>query len=360
MSNNTALTSLGCDGNQLTALDVSNNTALTYLWCSDNELTALDVSNNTALTTLGCSSNQLKALDVSNNTALTGLFCYNNQLTALDVSKNTELTELDCYGNQIKGESMDALVSSLPETGGALYVYDNIWCIEGNVMTKAQVAAAKAKGWTPYYFDWGWKEYEGGIPESVTVTIGEDGLATFCPEYDVDFSSTTTIAAYKAAVNGNTVKLTRVETVAAGEGVLLRSLSGDAVKEELPTIDAETAMNADNAFVGTLTDITFTGNKTADGATVYVLAKSEGKVGFFTSTSDNARIEVGAGKAYLPVKSDASRSLALVFDDDTTAIIEIAPSQSADDDAVYTLGGARVKTAGRGLYIKNGKKVVIK
>ena len=333
------------------------------MWCYSNQLTTLDVSNNTELTDLDCGGNQLTALDVSNNTALKDLDCGDNQLTALDVSNNTALTYLECYANQIKGESMDALVSSLPKTGGTLRVYYEISRNEGNVMTKAQVAAAKAKGWTPYYYDsnsWRWLEYEGGIPESVTVTVGEDGLATFCPEYDVDFSSTTTIAAYKAAVSGNAVKLTRVETVAAGEGVLLRSLSGDAVEEELPTIDAETAMNADNAFVGTLTDITFTGNKTADGATVYVLAKSEGKVGFFTSTSDNARIEVGAGKAYLPVKSDASRSLALVFDDDTTAIIEIAPSQSADDDAVYTLGGARVKTAGRGLYIKNGKKVVIK
>lgn len=32
---------------------------------------------------------------------------------------------------------------------------------EGNVCTKSQVAAAKAKRWTPYYYDNGYKEYEG-------------------------------------------------------------------------------------------------------------------------------------------------------------------------------------------------------
>ena len=69
----TALTSLSCDQNQLTSLDVSGNTALTYLYCRDNALTSLDVSNNIALTTLHCYRNQLTALDVSNKTALTNL-----------------------------------------------------------------------------------------------------------------------------------------------------------------------------------------------------------------------------------------------------------------------------------------------
>ena len=97
----TALTSLSCSNNQLTALDVSKNTALTKLYCSDNQLTALDVSKNTALTSLWCYNNQLTALDVSKNTALTDLWCYNNQLTALDVSKNTALTGLSCGNNQL-------------------------------------------------------------------------------------------------------------------------------------------------------------------------------------------------------------------------------------------------------------------
>ena len=39
-------------------------------------------------------------LDVSNNTALTDLECNNNQLTSLDVSQNTALTYLYCDGNK--------------------------------------------------------------------------------------------------------------------------------------------------------------------------------------------------------------------------------------------------------------------
>ena len=97
----TALRSLSCGRNQLTALDVSKNTALTYLHCSYNQLTSLDVSKNTALTKLYCYNNQLTSLDVSKNTALTYLDCWGNSLTKLDVSKNTALTYLDCGYNQL-------------------------------------------------------------------------------------------------------------------------------------------------------------------------------------------------------------------------------------------------------------------
>ena len=97
----TALTSLDCDDNQITSLDVSNNTALTNLWCGQNYLTSLNLSNNTALTELNCESNNLTILDVSNNTALTDLWIDSNQLTSLDVSQNTALIGLWCYGNQL-------------------------------------------------------------------------------------------------------------------------------------------------------------------------------------------------------------------------------------------------------------------
>lgn len=35
-------------------------------------------------------------------------------------------------------------------------------------------------------------------------------------------------------------------------------------------------------------------------------------------------------------------------------------AHEADDDAAYTLNGIRVKTTGKGIYVKNGKKIVVK
>ena len=44
-----ALTSLNCDNNHLSGLNVSQNTALYELYCSRNQITSLDLSNNTVL-----------------------------------------------------------------------------------------------------------------------------------------------------------------------------------------------------------------------------------------------------------------------------------------------------------------------
>ena len=81
-------------------------TALTSLWCDDNQLTSLDVSKNTALTELYCGTNQLTSLNVSKNTALTTLRCSSNQLTSLDLSKNTSLTDLICAFNEFDCEAL--------------------------------------------------------------------------------------------------------------------------------------------------------------------------------------------------------------------------------------------------------------
>ena len=122
----TALRSLNCGYNQLTALDVSKNTTLTKLYCKNNQLTVLDVSKNTALTYLRCNRNQLTSLDVSKNTALTKLYCSTNQLTSLDVSKNTALTKLDCYNNQLT--SLD--VSKNTALGGLNCGYNQLTALD--------------------------------------------------------------------------------------------------------------------------------------------------------------------------------------------------------------------------------------
>lgn len=117
---------------------------MTGLQCSRNQLASLDVSHNPDMYYLYCDGNQLKALDVSQNTALSYLDCGFNQLTSLDVSKNPALTTLYCCTNQIKGEAMDALISTLPQNTSTdvygLYVYDSIALGEGNVCTQKQVA----------------------------------------------------------------------------------------------------------------------------------------------------------------------------------------------------------------------------
>ena len=99
VSKNSELNSLDCEGNHLSALDVSKNSELNSLNCGDNKLSALNVSNNSKLTILGCWDNKLSELDLRNNSALEQLTCYSNQLSELDVSQNKALKLLNCGYN---------------------------------------------------------------------------------------------------------------------------------------------------------------------------------------------------------------------------------------------------------------------
>jgi hypothetical protein len=163
LSKNMALKRIWCEKNQLTSLNLSKNTALNELVCRDNQLTSLDLSKNTELTSLNCQNNQLTSLDVSKNTALQDINCSINYLTSLDVSKNTALMALYCYRNIIKGVVMDALIADLPECEGSFYPIMINNDKEQNVVTKTQVATAKAKGWTTWCCTTGyeWSIYEG-------------------------------------------------------------------------------------------------------------------------------------------------------------------------------------------------------
>lgn len=74
---------------------------LTTLNCDDNQLSALDVSQNTQLKTLSCQSNQLSELNVNNNLELEILNCHNNQIRILNLSNNMCLESVDFWGNYI-------------------------------------------------------------------------------------------------------------------------------------------------------------------------------------------------------------------------------------------------------------------
>jgi len=132
VSNNTALTTLICDSNQISVLDVSNNTALTNLSCNNNQITTLDVSNNTTLSQLSFNLNQIASLNVSNHTALTTLRCSSNQLTSLDLSNNSALTQLICQNNSLLTSLSvkNGNNANMPMLGFLVTGNNNLTCIE--------------------------------------------------------------------------------------------------------------------------------------------------------------------------------------------------------------------------------------
>ena len=65
-----------------------------------------------------------------------------------------------------------------------------------------------------------------------------------------------------------------------------------------------------------------------------------------------------SARAFLALSSGSSAPLRMVFDDDTS--IEAISQDAAEQEGIYDLQGRKVNQPSRGLYIVNGKKVMIK
>ena len=148
----------------------------------------------------------------------------------------------------------------------------------------------------------------------------------------------------------------RVKKVPAGEGILL---IGDEGEYKVP--HKTTTSYYGNFMVGTLSAKTI--NETDGEYTNYYLSNGSFGIGFYKV---NGSVEIKANRAYLPLlKNEVSGTrsfIGLDFEDGeegTTGISE-APQSLAEKDVYYNLQGQRVDNPSKGLYIKNGRKVVIK
>ena len=184
-------------------------------------------------------------------------------------------------------------------------------------------------------------------------TIGTSKLAGYCSGYKLDFSGTG-LTAYKAKVEGNKVKLTAVADgiVPAGEGVIL---NGDAAEYDIPISTADVTTDfSDNEMVG-VTQRTQVLWNPSDGVYNYILQNGE----FNKATTGYLK----PNRAYLSTSYDVTaagaRELQIVFEDETTGINSIENSQSSIENC-FDLQGRKVTRPTKGLYIVNGKKVIIK
>ena len=156
--------------------------------------------------------------------------------------------------------------------------------------------------------------------------------------------------------------MTSVEKVPANTGLLLKSKTGAAVSTSIPVI-AETVAAPETNYLKPGTGAAVAASTA--GTYHYIFAKQNGYVGFFNLASAET---VDVGKAYLETTTDIKPTtlgarVAIVFgDDETTGIQELKDSRlevlKAGD--CYNLKGQRVSQPTKGLYIVNGKKVIMK
>ena len=184
------------------------------------------------------------------------------------------------------------------------------------------------------------------------LTLSATGYASYCSEYPLDFATANSDfkAYYVSNVDGATVTFTEITgKIKGGQGIILYGTPG--AECQLAYADSDTEL-ASNKLVGTL-------------APTYITTVNGDYTNFGLSGGKFVKIDNGtlpANKAYLPVLTanlpTSAPTFSIVFDD-ATGISRVENVQVANDQ-YYDLQGRRVAQPTKGLYIVNGRKVVVK
>ena len=187
--------------------------------------------------------------------------------------------------------------------------------------------------------------------KSPDVTIPAVGWATFYTDCTLDVTNAS-VKAYTADFSATSVTLTQVTQIPARTGFIL---SGSAADLTLPVTSTTTTALDGNDLLGTSEALSVSG----DG--YYALrANDDGtKVGFAKVES---QVTIPANKAYYVTTASNAPDFFAITDDDTsiTGIKTIDNGQLTMDNEIFDLQGRRVTSPGKGLYIVNGRKVIIK
>ena len=169
-----------------------------------------------------------------------------------------------------------------------------------------------------------------------------------------NFQADANTQVFKAALSGTKVSLTELATdkiVNKDNAVLLKSTTS-------PIVMTLTSTNSENVFTGNdLNGVSDpAGHTAADPSTTFVLNKGTQGVGFYRLTTGKT---LGVGKAYLTYSGSLSNFFD-IDDDGTTGIDNGQWTIDNSDKVFYDLNGRRVMNPTKGIYIVNGKKIVIK
>ena len=263
---------------------------------------------------------------------------------------NNAITEAEAYYNSISETNPDAAAVLLTAINTAKDVQDNADATQSEIETAAQtltdaVNAAKADV----------------ALKRITLTIP---AKSYMARIDADKRQIETAVAgvklYSVKNVTNTeVELTDELSVIAAEMPYFIYNDNDTEVEVSIVVSSEDADNVDydsDHFKGTLVDKTFT-DEDMQAADHYVLSGGSS----FVWVKDAGTLSAGKCWIELVPASDAhARTLNIVHEGETTGINAVSSAAAKMDGEWYSLDGRRVAQPTKGIYVKNGRKVVVK
>lgn len=200
--------------------------------------------------------------------------------------------------------------------------------------------------------------FEDTLPELTLHTLGDKSYAT----YYLPFAAKAPegVTAYAGVVNNGNVQLTAFTNgvIPAKTGALLVA-NNDVTTATFTLADDSEATTINNDLKGVLTTTEL--SSIANSDQVRIFSKKGDVAGFYKPNTNITTL--AANKVYVMAPANSTASLALNFGQEITGIDQVlneVVENNENNAAIYDLTGRRVAKAVKGVYVKNGKKFIVK
>jgi hypothetical protein len=360
------MTGLDVSGTDLTAVNLTDAQQLLSLDCSDNQLTSLSLSRCSQLRQLDCSNNQIAELGLSNNSQLRVLNCSNNKLTSLTLTRNTYLEQLICDNNALANVSL---------TNNSYL--QSVWCADNQI---EQISITRGSDLYSLY-----------APNNKLRTIILNDASSledaWCENNEletIDFGTTTNLFTFNA--DSNQLKRVILGGITATKGPHLLSYANnklglnsfyppkkvnyyyyvpqDTLQFGEDTLEVNKFIEFDEYICnasGSVTGI-IAFYRTIDNSE---LTKGLGVNYDFYVRNNTIKFWKPQGEIYAVITSNQYPELRLVTTPFVAGVIpegihSLQIDSNNEEGAYYDLQGRRVVKPQGGIYVKDGKKVIVK
>lgn len=195
---------------------------------------------------------------------------------------------------------------------------------------------------------------DAALPEITLNTLNNKNYAT----YYLPFAAKAPdgVTAYAGTINNGNVQLTEYANgvIPANKGVVL--VSDTKTTATFTLADASEVTEQKNDLTGVLTETGLSSVESSDQ--VRIFSKKDNVAGFYKPNSSITSL--AANKAYIMAPANEGALVLNFAGGEVTGINQATINATEANAPIYDLTGRRVAKAVKGIYVKNGKKFIVK
>lgn len=195
---------------------------------------------------------------------------------------------------------------------------------------------------------------DAALPEITLHTLNDKNYAT----YYLPFAAKAPegVTAYAGTINNGNVQLTEYANgvIPANKGVVL--VSDTRTTATFTLADASEVKEQTNELTGVLTETGL--NSVENRDQVRIFSKKDNVAGFYKPNSNITTL--AANKAYIMAPANEGALVLNFAGGEVTGINQATINATEANAPIYDLTGRRVAKAVKGIYVKNGKKFIVK